>query len=63
MESQKVCAKCKRALSRDSFYKDKNRRDGLDVYCKNCRRQWELANREKRSEYFREYYKMSKNNN
>lgn len=34
----KVCTKCQRVLSVDSFNKDKNRADGLYPVCKECRK-------------------------
>jgi len=32
----KVCPKCKRKLDKDCFSKNKDRKDGLQIYCKEC---------------------------
>ena len=32
----KICIKCKQEKSLASFYKDKNKKDGLQTYCKEC---------------------------
>lgn len=34
----KRCAHCGQTLSEAEFYRDKTRRDGLDCYCKSCRK-------------------------
>lgn len=34
----KVCSKCKKKKPLSEFTKDKNRKDGLYPYCKNCRK-------------------------
>lgn len=44
--SMKRCKGCKQDLSHDWFYKDKNNKDGLNRYCKQCR-----------SSYAKAYYK------
>lgn len=41
----KVCPKCKRVLAPENFCKDKNRADGLDTWCKDCRKEYRQANR------------------
>jgi len=37
-ELTKVCPKCGRELPLSEFNKDKSRKDGLNVYCKECRK-------------------------
>lgn len=34
----KICKKCKENLTEDSFHKDKNTKDKLSCYCKNCKK-------------------------
>lgn len=50
----KFCAKCKKTLSVDSFFKNKSRRDGLQGYCKKCKcvrdRQYDSEHRDKVNE-------------
>lgn len=35
----KVCCCCKKEMPLTQFYKDAGRRDGLDMYCKACRKE------------------------
>lgn len=46
----KLCPKCNMLKSEDEFNKNKNRRDGLSVYCKACRHDYNMQNRGKISE-------------
>ena len=43
----KKCSKCKQLLSVEMFAKDKTRNDGLNVNCKQCKKQYYTANWEK----------------
>lgn len=47
-QSTKICVKCHLKKSLDSFHKNKNKLDGLDYYCKDCRcassNRWNRAN-------------------
>ena len=45
----KVCSKCRRELPISEFCKDKNRKDGLNIYCRQCASERRL-----------EYYKNNK---
>ena len=40
MPSMKLCVRCKTERPHADFSKDKNRKDGLYVYCKMCMRLW-----------------------
>ena len=40
----KTCAICKKTLSKSKFYKSKKTKDGLEDYCKNCKRYVNTAN-------------------
>ena len=33
----KICGRCKKELPLSEFYKDKQQKDGLSCYCKECR--------------------------
>lgn len=41
--NEKTCTKCKKLLDRSCFYNNKRWKDGLDYYCKNCRK---IANKQ-----------------
>ena len=51
----KVCKKCKNELSVECFHKNKNSKDGLADWCKECTKQAYIKNREKRLKYQRDY--------
>lgn len=60
----KKCSKCKIEKELSDFNKNKVRKDGLQSYCKGCKKeykgQWYKANKEKITEYIqdnKEYYK------
>lgn len=46
----KKCPSCGITKSRDEFYRHKNRRDGLQVWCKACDRKREIQYRSRRKE-------------
>jgi len=43
----KRCSKCGEIKSVNRFYKDKNRKDGVGGYCKECQKKWQKNNPEK----------------
>lgn len=57
----KICKKCGIGKSTDCFYKDKNRKDGLQPYCKECNKlyhkKYQAKNKEKLKEYNEKYHK------
>lgn len=57
--TEKHCNKCNQNKSALYFYKDKNKKDGLMIYCKNCCSETAKASRrlnpEKHSEYRRKW--------
>ncbi|MFF7644529.1 endonuclease domain-containing protein [Streptomyces canus] len=48
--SSKECRKCRRDLSLAAFARDKNRRDGLQVHCRECVAQYSAAHYRRRRE-------------
>lgn len=54
---KKVCTKCKRGLPLDNFHKNKNSKDGLCCWCKDCTKASYEKNREKRLQYQKDYKK------
>jgi len=55
----KVCSKCKIEKPVDGFHKCIGRKDGLDFYCRLCKKEYRKANSDKIKEYKKEYYKTN----
>lgn len=49
MENTKICSKCGRELPLEFFCKDKSKKDGLQAYCKECKKQHN-------NQYFKQWY-------
>ena len=60
-ETTKVCAKCRRELPLSEFTKNKSRRDGLQNWCKSCRKEydkiWNETHHSDAITYGRKYWK------
>lgn len=56
METTKICSKCGRELPLSEFNKCKRNKDGLQPYCKDCRKQYRADNREHILEQKKQYY-------
>jgi hypothetical protein len=52
---KKVCSKCKEEKEVCEFNKDSTRKDGCFPQCKNCRKEWNLNNQEKKNEYLKKW--------
>ena len=52
----KRCSKCGEAKAAESFYRDAHSRDGLQSWCKACRKAYIAENREQVSAYHAAYY-------
>ena len=56
MDELKKYSKCKTISLKSNFRKNKNRKDGLQAYCKNCiiqkQKQYDNENRDKKREYY-----------
>jgi len=48
----KRCPKCKQIKPLSEFNKSKNRKDELQVYCKQCRKQYRQAHKAQRKQYY-----------
>ena len=61
MQKTKVCTKCYKELPAvaEHFYRDKTRKDGLSCRCKQCRREYNIANVERHNKMV---YKWRKDN-
>lgn len=57
----KICTKCKRELPYNMFCKCKTHKDGYDYYCKECKKEQYINNREKRLKYQKEYKEQDEN--
>ncbi len=59
----KICRKCKVEKSVECYNKHKNRKDGLQVYCKDCMiqiyKKWCQENLQKQRETFKRYYQKN----
>jgi hypothetical protein len=53
----KICTKCNIERPTELFSKNKNKKDGLENWCKICRKTMYIAEREKRLEYQKNYKK------
>lgn len=53
--SDKTCTRCQVEKSLSEFTKNKNSKDGLSHSCKSCRAEYGRANRQRISEYERQY--------
>lgn len=52
----KLCRKCNIEKPLSEFSKNKNKADGLDYYCKSCRKEYYLQNKEHIRQKTKEYY-------
>lgn len=55
-----ICTRCKRIKEEAHFGKDKNRKNGLTVWCKECYREYRNENRDKIRRSASEYYRNNK---
>lgn len=58
----KICARCKEDKDENKFGKNSNKKDGLQNYCKECRKEYYKNNIEKKKAYDKEYYINNKDN-
>lgn len=54
--NEKKCTKCGETKPLDGFAKNRNRRDGLNGWCKECLRQWRIDNKERHAKRKADYY-------
>ena len=52
----KHCSKCDQTKSLESFWGNKNRNDGKDSFCIECRKDYKQRNRERLNKYRRDLY-------
>ena len=62
-ELTKVCPKCGRELPLNEFYKNKTRKDGLQIYCKECQKESDKLYRENHTDDISKYQKEYRENN
>lgn len=56
----KTCVKCKKDKEKSLFSKSKDRKDGLNPYCKDCTKEWRELNKEYLASKKKEYYEANK---
>lgn len=63
MNITKVCSRCKIEKPAGAFAKRNDRKIGLTAWCKQCRKEYREANKERFLEYGRQYYHSHKEQN
>lgn len=56
----KVCSKCGIEKDEGEFNKRKKSKDGLNYWCKSCKKEWRKNNKEYDKEYSKEYRENNK---
>jgi len=56
----KKCTKCRETKTLDCFSKNKNKKDGLECQCKDCKSKYYFENKAERSQKGKEYYKVNR---
>jgi len=56
----KICYKCKMGKDKSAFCKDKNRKDGLHIWCKKCSKEHRQEHKEELKEYRKQYRETNK---
>ena len=54
-EETKICTKCGRELPLSEFHKNKNKKDSLDAWCKECKKQCYAEHRAERIEKMKQW--------
>jgi hypothetical protein len=61
--TKKCCLKCGRTKNAGEFYRDINKKDGLNQWCKACIKQYNKEHKEKRKKTMRKHRQKNKVNN
>lgn len=56
MANTKICKRCGRELPISEFYKDRTKKDGLQLWCKECKKQYKADNAEHIKQYKKQWY-------
>lgn len=56
----KTCTKCNESKTVDKFYKDSRAKDGLQTWCRECRKDYRDTYRSNNPNYAREHYQANK---
>ena len=56
----KNCSQCKSICLKSNFHKDKNKKDGLQTYCKQCKKQYYNYDRERAKDSWKRYYEANR---
>lgn len=60
MSATKRCPKCEVTKELDQYHKDKSRKSGRQVRCKNCNKEYDTLHREHKNKYSKLYYHRTK---
>ena len=55
--SEKRCPRCKEIKTTSEFGKDRRNKDGLNIYCRSCKKQYNDEQKEYRTKYYETYHK------
>lgn len=55
--TEKRCARCKEIKPTSEFGTDRRNKDGLNIYCRTCKKQYNDEQKEYRSKYYEAYHK------
>ena len=55
---QKRCPRCKETKPTSDFGKDRRNKDGLNTYCRSCKKRYNDEQKEYRTEYFKKYHQQ-----
>ena len=58
---EKRCPRCKETKSLSEFGRDNRNKDGLNLYCKVCKKKYNDEQREYRLKYYSEYHRKHRN--
>ena len=54
---QKLCRRCKSWKTKSDFYKNRSKKEGLEMWCKECKRAYRLKRYKKKREGMKQYYR------
>lgn len=59
--AEKICRRCNEYKNLDAFNKDKSRKDGLRIYCRQCSKRTAQKHYEENKDYYKQKAKINNN--